>query len=279
MSDFIQNLPQKKLPIWATIREAFGFAWGYRRILWGWIVVGAIVTGLGGLVGEFSYGEEGWGLTGFPYFAAILLTPIPGLLVFALLAVYCHRTFLIYHGDKTLNLRFFFTERERKFFAWIMGISLCIFLIILPGIFVGVIIWDSIIEMFPEGFWEDTIIGDLFVYGVFLFPFYYIFGRWVLVFPAIAIDQEPRMGWSWKQTKGNGWRMFVLVGILPLTVGNLWFLLSFIGLSEFPVFNSFLASFSLFLFTPVEVAVISIAFRELTNGTPSTPQPEEAPVA
>jgi len=278
MSELIQTLSQKKLLVWATIREAFGFAWAYRRVFWGWILVGAFVTGLGDLVGEFSYGEEGWGLTGFPYFAAILLTPIPGLLVFVLLAVYCHRRFLIYHGGKTLELRFFFTERERKFFAWIIGISFCVFLIILPGVFVGIIIWGSIIKMFPEGFGNNTFIGDLFVYGVFLFPFYYIFGRWVLVFPAIAIDQEPRMGWSWKQTKANGWRMFVLVGLLPLTVGNLWYLLSFIGLSEFSVFNSFLASFALFLFTPVEVAVISIAFRELTNWTPPKSYSKEAPV-
>ena len=55
-----------------------------------------------------------------------------------------------------------------------------------------------------------------------------------------------------------------------MTVGNLWYLLSFVGLSEFPVSSSFLTSFLLFLFTPVEVAVISIAFRELTNWTPSS---------
>lgn len=108
----------------------------------------------------------------------------------------------------------------------------------------------------------------------FVFPFYYLFGRWVLVFPAIAIDQDPKLSWSWKQTKGNGLRMFILVGFLPLTVGNLWYLLPFIGLSEFPVFSSFLGSFVLFVFTPVEVVVISIAFRELTNWTPSAPLSE-----
>lgn len=79
MSELIQTLSQKKLPVWATIREAFGFSWDHRHVLWIWIVVGAILTGLGDLVGQFAYGEEGAGLTGFPYFAVILLTPIPGL--------------------------------------------------------------------------------------------------------------------------------------------------------------------------------------------------------
>ncbi len=262
------------LNVRAIFKEAFGFAWDHRHAFWWWIFVGAVLTGLGDLVGEFSYGEEGWGLTGFPYFAAIFLAPIPGLLVFVLLAVYCHRTFLIYHGGKSLNLKFFFTERERKFFVWILGISLFCAFITMPGVFIVVTIWDSIIEIFPEGFWEDTFIGDLFVVWVFLFPFYYVFGRWVLVFPTIAIDQEPRIGWSWKQTKGNDWQMFVLVGFLPFTVGNLWLLLPFLGLAEFPVLSAFISTFALFLFTPVEVTVISIAFRELTNWSPSSQLPE-----
>ena len=131
-------------------------------------------------------------------------------------------------------------------------------------------IWYQISEMFQESFLESTFVMGLFFYVVVIFPFYYIFGRWVLVFPAIAIDQEPELGWSWKQTKGNSWRMFILVGFLPLTVGHFWYLLPFIGLSEFPVVDFFLGSFALFLFTPVEVAVISIAFRELTNWTPTS---------
>jgi cbb3-type cytochrome oxidase subunit 3 len=137
-------------------------------------------------------------------------------------------------------------------------------------------IWYQISEMFQESFSQSTFVMGLFFYGVVVFQFYYILGRWVLVFPAIAIDQEPKLGWSWKQTKGNSWRMFILVGFLPLTVGHFWYLLPFIGLSEFPVFSSFLTSFVLFVFTPVEVAVISVAFRELTNWTPPKSYSEEA---
>jgi hypothetical protein len=270
MSDLPATLSLKKLPVWATIREAFGFAWDHRYVLWRWIVAGAFITGLGDLVGQFSYGEEGWGLTGFPYFAAILLTPIPGLLVFVLLAVYCHRTFLIYHGGKDLEIKFFFTERERKFFAWVIGVPLGAILLIFPGFLAAALIFGQISEMYQGNFLESSFVLDLLFNVMILFPLYYLLGRWILVFPAIAIDQEPKLGWSWKQTKGNSWRMFILVGFLPMTVGNLWYLLSFVGLSEFPVSSSFLTSFLLFLFTPVEVAVISIAFRELTNWTPSS---------
>jgi len=104
----MQSLPHKKLPLWDMFREAVGFAWDHRRVLWGWIVVGALLAGLGGgLFDFFEYGEEGGGLTGLQYFAVIFLPPIPSLLVFVLLAVYCHRTFLIHHGGKDLKIRLF----------------------------------------------------------------------------------------------------------------------------------------------------------------------------
>lgn len=160
MAELPQNIPPKKLPVWATIREAFGFSWDHRYVLWPWIVVGAILTGLGDLVGQFAYGEEGGGLTGFPYFAVILLTQIPSLLVFALLAVYCHRTFLIYQGGESFKLQFFFTERERKFFAWVIGIPLCALILMFPGMLAAILIWGQISEMYPGSFW-----GSPFFFG------------------------------------------------------------------------------------------------------------------
>ncbi len=275
MTELPQNVPQKKLLVWETIQEAFVFSWNHRQVLWVWIVIGAILTGLADLVEEFSYGETGRGLTGFPYFAAIVLTPIPGLLVFALLAVYCHRTLLVYQEEENNHkIRFFFTERERKYFVWGIGITLVVLILVVPVTFVGLVIWGQISEMLQGNYWGNTYVEGLFFTLVYLLPIYYFLGRWILVFPAIAIDQEPKLGWSWKQTKDNSWRMFVLVGFLPLTVGNLWYLLSFIGLSELPVFSSFLTSFALFVFTPVEVAVISIAFRELINWTPPPQLPQ-----
>ncbi len=73
--------------------------------------------------------------------------------------------------------------------------------------------------------------------------------------------------------------MVVLVGLIPLTVGYVGSLLALIGLSEYPVVSNFFSSFAVFFFAPVEVAVISIAFRELTNWTPSPSQLEETPIA
>lgn len=279
MSEIILSQPQKKLPVWATIREALGFAWDSRRVLWGWIGVGAILAGFGDLVAVYELMEKDDGLMALLFIAIDFLAQISSLFVFALLAVYCHRIFLLSHVE-TLNKFPFFTERELKYFGWMFKIvcSLGFVLLIFPGTILAAIFWYPISDIFSEGSWEKTLIGWSLVYGGFLFPFWYLFGRGILIFPAIAIDRAPNPEWSWKQTKANAWQIFFLVGFLPMTVGNLGNLLPFIGFSEFPLFSAFLPPFVQFLFTPVEVAVISIAFRELTGWTPSQSHLEQASV-
>ncbi|WNM60431.1 hypothetical protein [Candidatus Nitrospira neomarina] len=267
--------PLKVLPI---TREAFSFAWDQRRALWGWIVVGAFLSGLTDLVDPFVKIEEEGEVDAWPnvlmvmqYCSIIFLASTPSTLVFVMLAINCHRSILIDNGGKCPNLRLIFASGEWRFFAWIIVVYTGAFLFIFPGItLIGIgalagFFSPEMDNVYLNSVWIKTLAEFLFMYGVFLSPFLYILGRWSLVFPAIAIDHRPSLSWSWKQTKHNGWRMAVLVGFLLLIVGNLKHVLPFIGLSEFPMFSSYISSFVWFIFTPVEVAVISFAFRELTN--------------
>lgn len=272
------NPSPKRLKVLPIICEAFSFAWSQRRALWGWIVVGAFLSGLTDLVDPFlKLEEEGevdaWAnvLMVMQYCSIIFLASTPSTLVFVMLAIYCHRSILIDHGGKCPNLRLIFASREWRFFAWIIVVYTGAFLFIFPGItLIGIgalagFFSPEMDNVYLNSVWIKTLAKFLFMYGVFLSPFLYILGRWSLVFPAIAIDHRPSLSWSWKQTKNNGWRMAVLVGFLLLIVGNLKHVLPFIGLSEFPMLSSYISSFVWFIFTPVEVAVMSFAFRELTN--------------
>lgn len=272
------NPSPKRLKVLPIICEAFSFAWSQRRALWGWIVVGAFLSGLTDLVDPFlKLEEEGevdaWAnvLMVMQYCSIIFLASTPSTLVFVMLAIYCHRSILIDHGGKCPNLRLIFASREWRFFAWIIVVYTGAFLFIFPGItLIGIgalagFFSPEMDNVYLNSVWIKTLAEFLFMYGVFLSPFLYILGRWSLVFPAIAIDHRPSLSWSWKQTKNNGWRMAVLVGFLLLIVGNLKHVLPFIGLSEFPMLSSYISSFVWFIFTPVEVAVMSFAFRELTN--------------
>jgi hypothetical protein len=212
---------------------------------------------------------ENLDMFGLKHFGITFLAAMPSTLVFVVLAVYCHRSLLIFGAARTSSLNIVFTSREWKFFAWILLVYLVTVFCIIPGSITAGILLLEIDEIYTESTWMKSLVEIFLFYGVFLIPLYYIVGRWSFVFPIIAVDGLPKMGWSWKQTKGNGWRMLVLVGFIPLTIGYLNSVGPLIGLSEYPAFSAFLASFALFLFTPVEVAVISIAFRELTGWTVS----------
>ena len=57
-------------------------------------------------------------------------------------------------------------------------------------------------------------------------PAIYVLARLSLAFPAAAIDKHSSLRWSWVRTRGNGWRIFVVVGLFPwlaeMVFGLLW---------------------------------------------------------
>ncbi len=274
-----QNFPQKKLPVLATIREAFGFAWDHRHVLWPWVIVGAALFGLASSIDLSVILEEeeveNADLFGLKQFGIACLASVPSTLVFVVLAVYCHRAILLFSHERAFHLHGVFNTRERKFFFWLIWVYVVTLLCAIPGSITAGIFLQELEEIYTKNTLMKSILEIFLFYGVFLLPLYYIIGRWSLVFPAIAVDGLPKMSWSWRSTKGNGWRMVVLVGFIPLSVYYLTSALLNLGLSEHPWANSFFSSFTLFFFSPVEVAVISIAFRELTNWTPPASLPQE----
>jgi len=240
------------LRVGAIIQEACRFAWIQRHVLWPWIVLGAVLGGLAGfigLLGEMKIEERGTSALADVFPIISFVGAICSGLVFVLLAVFCHRSVLLPHLRDSSKLKFFFTSRERKFFAWVLGVYFVVGVSVALSGLVLALVGRIGGDMF-------LVLGPLILAGLF----FYLLGRWSLVFPSIALDLSMDIGWSWKQTRGNGWQMFVLVGFLPLTTVILGYLLSYAVPSHFSVVHSFLQSFAYFIFTPVEVAVLSIAF-------------------
>jgi hypothetical protein len=256
------NPSPEPLRVGAVIQEACRFSWTKRQVLWPWIVHGAVLGGLAEVIGPF--GEmlrEGGGANPLARLFLLIIGlgwAIGSVLVLVLLAVFCHRAVLLPDVRDTSPLKIFFTARERKFFAW--GIGVCLLVAVLVGLSSVVLLFVS--EVVGEGL---MFVGPLMLGGLF----WYLFGRWSLVFPSIALDLSMDIGWSWKQTRGNGWRMLVLVGFLPLTTASLAFLLSYAVPADFPLVPAFGELFAAIIVTPIEVAVVSIAFRELTNWVPA----------
>ena len=134
---------------------------------------------------------------------------------------------------------------------------------------------DAIRHLFEN---EQLVKSTLMVFLIDI-PCLYLFGRYCLLFPAIAIDFRPipdwtwpkNVNWAWSQSKENEWQLVLLAGGLPSLVGwvNMWMFSMFGQESVLLVYFVF-SSFLMFAFILIEVAVISIAFRELTNWTPSS---------
>jgi hypothetical protein len=92
-----------------------------------------------------------------------------------------------------------------------------------------------------------------------------------LVLPAIAIDRKADFVAAWRASRGNGWRLALVFGVLPWCLSELTFLLVREGASKIES-----AAFAV-LTTPlvvVEVIALSLSYRELTSPEPlPTPLP------
>jgi hypothetical protein len=89
-----------------------------------------------------------------------------------------------------------------------------------------------------------------------------IFSRLFLVFPATAVDRRVNLKWAWRLSKNNGWRLAIVVAVLPWVLSSLVWLLYREDATVFEdVFIAFLGS-AIIVF---EVAALSLSYRELAK--------------
>lgn len=103
-------------------------------------------------------------------------------------------------------------------------------------------------------------------------PPMYLLARLSPLLPASAIGRVWTPGTAWKLSRGNGWRLVIIVFLLPQAVSwlvaRLWQLDSHV-LSTALVYTLFV------ILTPLEVIALSLSFRELESNL--TPRPPDAP--
>ena len=128
------------------------------------------------------------------------------LFTYSIFAVTIHRIVLL--GDKAVPKYGFIYVSFR---ALRYGISISL-------ITVAILYASSIPIKFLELVYSSIfgLQNDLdWVYIFIVLPFYYLFARIALVFPAIAIDEKTDYAWSWDITRSNGWRIAFTIGLLP----------------------------------------------------------------
>jgi hypothetical protein len=92
----------------------------------------------------------------------------------------------------------------------------------------------------------------------------YFLARLCVMFPATAVEKRPApdLSWAWQLTRGNGWRLMIVVGALP------WLFSLLIGAvyrSEATTFEWVLVGLLGMALLAVEIAAVSISYRELSN--------------
>jgi hypothetical protein len=100
---------------------------------------------------------------------------------------------------------------------------------------------------------------------------FYLLARFSLALPGFALGQGWRLGEAWRLSRGNGWRLVLIVFLLP--VGIDWFIALVYGYVYYSVAVAALAIFNALL-TAESVIALSLAYRELV---PPAPPPTAPP--
>ncbi len=293
MNELAENGSLKKLLVFVTILEAMQFWRDHWIILLRGILLGTLLGGLSLFLGEirpyfYSNAESNYYealIVVVGIFESFLFLVSTG--IFISLAISCHRLMLMRNANDQYPKLFIDWIRESRILSFFLcnftsekkSLYLlkelnfgCLILLVYMGGLVVLFFGQLGVGLFIESkVWESII-----PYVAVLPGFLYLIARFSLASSALAVygkeDSEwswrEHFEWSWEATSGHGWRIALLVGCLPIIVGVAYEVLVLVGVQEIVFLDSFLWSFLWFCFAPFEVAVLSIAFRELTAWTP-----------
>ena len=192
-----------------------------------------------------------------------LLYAIYGIL-FTVFAVTCHR--LVIRDDRSSVLQIVKNKirPEPRFLIWMIVVSLS-----------SATVWAALSALefnflFSSAEPENTLLSwTLFATKI---PSFYLFARFCLVFPATAIGRKVNLNWSFQLTKGNGWRLALVVFALPWIISQIINLLYQVNPS---MLETVALQFIGWILVIVEVSALSLAYIELTkNEIPQLRQTE-----
>lgn len=236
-----------RLNVLKVVLGAFIVVWWYRRAFAKALAIPLVaLTVLPVSIWLSGAQLPGWAMWLF-YFVHILVS--------TLFAVTCHRLVLMDHKEVRTTWLPLWTWRESRFvfffFAvWLVaGIGFSISMTLILNL-------SLVSNIGRGGPWPDWLLQ------VAMIPMMYVFSRLCLVFPATAIDRKVSLKWSWRLTWSNGWRLFVVVSILPWIISHALGLLYFGEIREWEMIVVTLLGFVLLA---VEVAALSLSYRELAQ--------------
>jgi len=168
---------------------------------------------------------------------------------FTLFAVTCHRLVLL--APRMPAVRW--SWRESRFLSWVVTLWIAYIAVWWLGLLVLGNLWPRDANL-PA--WSPVLefLASL--------PALYLVARLSLVFPATAIDRPAGLRWAWRMSRGNGWRLVVVVTVLPWLVSRLVGLLYRDEATAAEIVLLTVLGTALFA---LEIAALSVAYRELVR--------------
>jgi hypothetical protein len=172
-----------------------------------------------------------------------------------MLAVTCHRLVLLDPFSIAARVGPRWSWRETRFLAWIIVVGLAFVgaTVVLSTPIVNVLLWSGL-QPADTRFGWSVYVGQVLALC--------IVSRLFLVFPATAVDRQVNLKWAWRLSKNNGWRLAIIVAVLPWVLSNLVWLLY---RENETVFEDVLITFLGSAIVVFEVAALSLSYRELTK--------------
>ena len=269
----------RKLPIGATVSEAYGWVFGQLGLVFR-AAVFPFTLSLALIVLSFS-------VPATSILSGLFL--ILGLVPYAIFGVAWHRLTLLGPAVATPPLIPGWARRHWRFLGYLAAVAL---------VSNGVAITVMTLAFGVTGAAANPILNAVVVPGIFVFAIY-IMMRFSFVFPAIAVDESYGLRHAWAHTKGQGFRLLgaVLLTMVPIVL-LLWVVSTIFGAFVFTeaalpegqgsappeaqlqafIEQNLTAIFVLllllsainYILIALIVSVISIAFRTCTGWVPDT---------
>lgn len=181
---------------------------------------------------------------------------------FSAFAITCHRLVLVDENSSISNFSIETIKRIAIFLLWLFFIYILVSIAHMFSYTIGL----NLLRVFDIEYKRVTTFDELIWWMnlVFTIPGMYILGRSSLIFPSAAIDIKRSIRWSWQQTKGNGARMFIIVGIFPWLLSMM---LSILWRENATLVEQTLLWILTYFGLAIEVFALSLTYKELQNSS------------
>lgn len=186
-----------------------------------------------------------------------LVLMVLSIAAYAMAIIGIHRVFILSPEIVTHTSTFRWTSRESDWLLWTIAL---LFWVILLTVVPSCVAISSLPEKTSD-LEQSVAIANGIGWVVGLFIGYFI-ARWSLIFPSIATDGNIKsLSDSWERSKGNVFRLFILIGIIPMVTS--WFI-SFLP-TDRTIFFSIAVQVLGWVVAVLEIGLLSHSYTFLTD--------------